>query len=74
MVEVSVTLSDEAFALLKSSAEEKELDISEWIRRVILDRLEDEEDIREANEAYAEDLKNPVTIPHEQFWRGLEAL
>ena len=34
----------------------------EAIRRAVLEKLEDEEDIRAADKAYAEYLKNPVKI------------
>ena len=57
MVEVTATFSDEAFALLKASADEKGLDVSELLRRTMLDWLEDEEDIRDAEAAYAEYLQ-----------------
>ena len=71
MVEVTAKFSDEAFALLKNSADEKGLDVSELLRRTMLERLEDEEDIREAEAILKEDLGEP--IPHEEFWRRLEA-
>ena len=61
MVEVTATFSDEAFALLKALADEKGLGVSELLRRTMLDWLEEEEDIRDADAAYAEYLKNPVT-------------
>lgn len=74
MFEVTATFSDEAFALLKRSADEKGLTPSELLRRTMLDWLEDEEDIRDADAAYAEYLKNPVTISHKQLWQELEAV
>lgn len=61
MVEVTVNFRDEAFALLKKYADEKGLTPSELLRRTMLDHLEDEEDIREADAAYAEYLKSLVT-------------
>lgn len=60
MVEVTATFSDEVFALLKASADEKGLEVSELLRCTMLDWLEDEEDIRDADAAYAEYLKNHV--------------
>ena len=74
MVEVTATFSDEAYALLKDSADEKGLDVSEYLRRTMLEWLEDEQDTRDADAAYAEYLKNPVTISHEQLCRELETL
>ena len=71
MVEVTATFSDEAFALLKSSAEEKGLEASELLRRTMLDWLEDEEDIRDAEAILKEDNGEPLS--HEEFWRRVEA-
>ena len=74
MALITVNINDKALEVLENYAERKDISVSEFIRRAVLEKLEDEEDIRAANEAYAEYLKNPVTIPHEQFWRELEAL
>lgn len=74
MALVTINLKDEALQVLEECAERKDISVSEFIRRAVLEKLEDEEDIRAANEAYAEYLKNPVTIPHKQFWQELEAL
>jgi len=67
MVEVTATFSDEAFALLKNSADEKGLEVSELLRRTMLERLEDEEDIREAEAAYAEYLKTGKSYTLEEI-------
>ena len=71
MVEVTATFSDEAFALLKASADEKGLDVSELLRRTMLDWLEDEEDIRDAEAILKEDTGEPLS--HEEFWRRVGA-
>lgn len=71
MVEVTATFSDEAFALLKRSADEKGLDVSELLRRTMLDWLEDEEDIRDAEAILKEDTEEPLS--HEEFWRSVGA-
>ena len=73
-VEVTVTLTEGAVELIKGFAEQKGLTLTEYCKQAILDRLEDDEDIRDADAAYAEYLKNPVTISHEQLWRELEAV
>lgn len=74
MALVTVNMNDEALKVLEDCAERKDISVSEFIRRAVLEKLEDEEDIRAADAAYAEYLKNPVTISHEQFWRELEAV
>ncbi len=71
MVEVTATFSDDAFALLKASADEKGLDVSELLRRTMLDWLEDEEDIRDAEAIMKEDIDEPLS--HEEFWRRVGA-
>ena len=63
MALITVNIKDEALEVLEECAERKDISVSEFIRRAVLEKLEDEEDIRAANEAYAEYLKNPVMIP-----------
>ena len=71
MVEVTATFTDEAFALLKKYADEKGLSSAELLRRTMLDWLEDEEDIRDAEAILEEDKEEPLS--HEEFWQRLEA-
>ena len=71
MVEVTAAFSDEAFVLLKNSADEKGLEVSELLRRTMLERLEDEEDIREAEAILKEDNSEPLS--HEEFWRRVNS-
>lgn len=74
MALIKLDISDEALKNLEDYATKKEISVSEFIRRAVLEKLEDEEDIQAADEAYAEYLKNPVSISHEQFWRELETV
>lgn len=74
MVAVTVNFHEKAVELMKEFAAKKNLSLSEYCKQAILDRLEDDEDIRDANAAYTEYLKNPVTLSHEEFWRELEAV
>ena len=74
MALIEVNINDKALEALENYAEKHDISTSEFIRRAVLARLEDIEDIEAAKEAYAEYLKNPVTISHEQFWQELEAL
>ena len=66
MAVIQVNFSDEALEILEESAARKDISVSEFIRRVVLAKLEDEEDIRDADEAYDEYLQNPVTISFEE--------
>ena len=63
MALVTVNLKDEALDVLEECARRKDISVSEFIRRAVLEKLEDEEDIAAAAEAYAEYLEDPVTIP-----------
>ncbi|MBQ3725625.1 MAG: CopG family transcriptional regulator [Selenomonadaceae bacterium] len=67
MALITVNLNDEALKVLEECAERKDISVSEFIRRAVLEKLEDEEDIRAADEAYAEYLKNPVTYSLEEI-------
>ena len=73
-VEVTVSLTEGAVELIKGFAAKKGITLEEYCKQAILDHLEDDEDIRDADAAYAEYLKNPVTLSHEEFWRELEAV
>ena len=67
MATVTVNFSDKEFALIKKFADEKGITPSELIRQVMFDWLEDEEDIRDAEAAYQEYLKNPVSYTLEEI-------
>ena len=71
MVEVTLTFHEKAIELMKEFAAKKGITLTEYCKQAVLDRLEDDEDIRDADAAYAEYLKNPVTISHEQLQREL---
>ena len=74
MALITVNINDKALEVLEDYASEKDISVSEFLRRAVLEKLEDIEDIRAADKAYAEYLKNPVTISHEQFWQELAAV
>ena len=56
VVKLTATFSDETYALLSAYAREKQKDASDIMREVMLKWLEDEEDIRDAEEACEEYL------------------
>ena len=66
MALITVNINDKALEVLENYAERKDISVSEFIRRAVLEKLEDLEDIEAADKAYAEYLKNPVTIPWEE--------
>ncbi len=58
---ISLRLNDEDGALFKQYAEMKGVTLSELIRQSVLERLEDEYDLKTYEEAMAAYRKNPVT-------------
>lgn len=66
-VEVTVTLTEGAAELIKGFAEKKGLTLTEYCKQAILDRLEDDEDIRDADAAYAEYLKTGESYSLEEI-------
>lgn len=58
---ISLRLNDEDGALFKQYAEMKGVTLSELIRQSVLERLEDEYDLKAYEEAMAAYRENPVT-------------
>ena len=48
------------------------MSVSELVRRSVIERIEDEYDLKAYEEAMAEYKKNPVTISHEEVAQMLE--
>ena len=67
MVEVTLTFHEKAIELMNDFAAKKGITLTEYCKQAVLDRLEDDEDIRDADAAYAEYLKNPVTYSLEEI-------
>ncbi len=71
MVEVTVTFTEKAVELMKTFAEQKGITVSEYCKQAVLDYLEDDEDIRDAEAILKEDTGEPLS--HEEFWRRVGA-
>lgn len=56
---ITLTLSDEAVALTEKYAKKSGMSVSDYIVRCLLEKLEDEEDLESAEEAYKEYLEHP---------------
>ena len=69
---LSLRLSDEETNLIKKYAELNGLSVSELIRQSVLDRIEDEYDLKAYDEALAEYLVAPVTYTHAEVIKMLE--
>ena len=71
MVEVTLTFHEKAIELMKEFAAKKGITFTEYCKQAVLDRLEDDEDIRDADAAYAEYLKNSVATPADEVFARL---
>ncbi|MHC1761636.1 MAG: type II toxin-antitoxin system RelB family antitoxin [Negativicutes bacterium] len=69
---ISLRLSDKETVLFKKYAELKNLSVSELIRQTVMERIEDEYDLKAYEKAMAEYRENPVAYSHEEVRRMLE--
>lgn len=58
---ITMRVSDKEQALIKKFASLYGMNTSEYIRKIVMERIEDEFDLRAYEEAEAEFLKNPKT-------------
>ncbi len=68
---ISLRLNDEDTKLIKAYAELNGLSVSELVRRSVLERIEDEYDLKTYNKAIAEYKSNPVTYSHKEVGKML---
>ncbi|QCT72967.1 type II toxin-antitoxin system RelB family antitoxin [Eubacterium maltosivorans] len=69
---VSVRLNKEDEALIRNYAQMKNLSVSEAIRQAVMEKIEDEFDLKVYYEAMAEYKENPVTYTLDEVERELE--
>ncbi len=69
---ISIRLSDSDTKLFKKYAELHGITVSELVRRSVIERIEDEYDLKAYEDAVAEFEKNPVTYSHDEVCRMLE--
>lgn len=68
---ISLRLSNEDTMLFKKYAEMNGISVSELVRQSVLERIEDEYDLKAYEQAIAEYKKNPITYSHEEVARML---
>lgn len=68
---ISVQFNDEDSRLFSKYAEMHNMTLSDLVRQAIMERIEDEHDLRIYNEAMEEFKKNPVTYSHEEMKKML---
>ena len=71
---ISVRLSNEDSELFKRYAAMHGISVSELVRQSVMERIEDEYDLKLYEKALAEYEKNPVTYTHEEIGRELGLL
>lgn len=69
---ISVRLSEEDTKLIKAYAEMNNTTLSDLIRNAIIEKIEDEYDLKCYEKAIEEYKKSPVTYTHEQVAQLLE--
>lgn len=72
MTTISLRLNDDDNNLIRKYAELNGMSVSDLIRQTVLDRIEDEYDLKAYAEAMEEYRKNPVTYSHADVVRMLE--
>ena len=69
---ISVRLNEKDTELIKAYAKLNNISLSELIRNAILEKIEDEYDLKCYEEAMKEYKKNPVTYTHEEVAKMLK--
>ena len=69
---ISLRLNDDDTQLIKSYAALNGISVSEAIRRAVIERIEDEFDLKAYDKALEEYKKNPVTYSLDEIERELE--
>ncbi len=68
---ISMRVSDKEKALIKQFADLYGMSVSEYIRTIVMEKIEDEYDIKCAEEALKEFEKDPTTYTHEEVGKRL---
>ena len=68
---ISLRLNEQDTELIKSYAALQNVSVSELIRRIVLERIEDDYDLKEYEKALAEYKANPVTYSLDEVEREL---
>lgn len=68
---ISIRLNDQESELIKNIAKINNLSVSEFIRKTVMERIEDEIDLQDYKKAMAEYQKNPVTYSMDEVAKEL---
>lgn len=69
---ISLRLNPEDTELIKAYAAMNGMSVSELVRRSVMERIEDEYDLKAYEKAMEEHKKNPITYSHADVARMLE--
>ena len=69
---ISLRLNEKDALLIKKYAELKRVSVSELIRQTVLERIEDEYDLKAYEKAMEEYQANPVAYSHDEVRKLLE--
>ena len=69
MIAVTTDFNEAFLLVLENIAKSKGMSVSKFIQETMYKRIEDEEDLREAEAILADE--DDEIISHEEFWRGL---
>ena len=69
---MNIRLSEQEEKLYKDMAAFHGMSLSAYVRETMNEAIEDYLDARDAEKAYEEYLKNPVSLSHEEFWADLD--
>lgn len=69
---ISVRLSDEDTKLIKAYAKMQKITLSELVRNAIMEKIEDEYDLKCYEKAIKKYKENPTTFSHEEVAKMLE--
>ena len=71
MTAITANFNDATVAKIAEFAAEEKITVSELIQQKILDWLEDQEDLRDAESILSDE--DDEIISHEEFWRELKS-
>lgn len=68
---ISIRLNEQENEMIKTFAKINNMSVSEFIRKAVMERIEDEIDLQDYQKAMADFKKNPVTYSMEELAKEL---
>lgn len=68
---ISIRLTEQENEMIKTFAKINNMSVSEFIRKAVMERIEDEIDLQDYQKAMADFKKNPVTYSMEEVAKEL---